>query len=249
MGECSMRQARNEVRKLDILTATMRDMSRTCQRDISRCRERLRAGIIPHMNEEIYQRIQAQLELLDLSERRASMEAGLGADAIRDIRRRQHTLPRLDTLIALAKPLRTSASWLAFGEGDSQSLRPQQVPIVSLVAASRFADVPAVVSTDDAPVLGVSGLPSGQYIGLRVSGDSMDRIAPDGSTVVINISDRELRPRSFYVFRQSDSATFKRYMECPARLEPFSTNPTHEAIAIDNDIDVIGRAVRVITDL
>ena len=77
----------------------------------------------------------------------------------------------------------------------------------------------------------------------------MDRIAPDGSTVVINISDRELRPRSFYVFRQSDSATFKRYMECPARLEPFSTNPTHEAIAIDNDIDVIGRAVRVITDL
>ena len=77
----------------------------------------------------------------------------------------------------------------------------------------------------------------------------MDRIAGDGSVVIANIADRELRPRGFFIFRHGDGATFKRYMDSPPRLEPFSNNPAHEAIALESDMQVIARAVRVITDL
>jgi repressor LexA len=78
---------------------------------------------------------------------------------------------------------------------------------------------------------------------LRVKGDSMDKLVPDGATITIDPDDRDLWDGAQYVVRTQDGeATFKEYHANPARLVPLSNNPTHTAIKLgDEPIEILGR--------
>ena len=213
------------------------------------------------MNKTIVQRIDARIQHLARmrgevpSDASLCKEAGLKKDAIRDIRRKETIVPRIDTLAALAGPLHTTPEWLAFGRGveDPSAAReaPASVPLVSWVAASGFADVPPVSELDDWPQIQVADLPEGRFIALTVNGDSMNRIAVDHSIIIVRITDRALVDRAFYIFQGHNGATFKRYRDQGGspRLEPYSTNPEHDTIYPTDDVAPIGRVFRVITDL
>jgi phage repressor protein C with HTH and peptisase S24 domain len=93
-------------------------------------------------------------------------------------------------------------------------------------------------------------LPPGDWFALKVRGDSMDLIAPDGATILVNRRDTRLVPKKFYVFARGGEATFKRYIDKPVRrLEPYSTNRAHEPIYPGRDLVVVGRVHRVIVDV
>lgn len=211
------------------------------------------------MNQDIYRRIRARLDFIKKSEGKSATaicrEANLGPDAIRDIQRRPHILPRLDTLAALAGPLKTSPEWLAFGRGAEDALAggtaSRAVPLVSWVAASKFAEVLTADAGSEWPTVHVADLPDGRFIALTVEGDSMNRIAVHHATIIVRTSDTVLIDRAFYVFQGADGATFKRYRDKdgPKRLEPYSTNPAHEIIYPTEDVRPVGRVFRVITDL
>jgi len=209
------------------------------------------SGNIPAMSttlkDQILRRIERRLDELKLSANAAGIASGLGKDLIRDWRRSK-ALPRLDSLAKLAPVLKTSPEWLAYEVGPD-SVRDVSVPIVSWVAASRFVDVPQILDASDAPTLSVGDIGNGKHLALEVKGDSMNLVAPEGSKIVVALDQRELLPRRFYVFIKDGSATFKRYMVGPERLDPFSTNGEHEALPIDETTAVIGRVVRVINDL
>lgn len=87
--------------------------------------------------------------------------------------------------------------------------------------------------------------------GLIVDGDSMDKIAPDGSKVVVNPDDRDLHDKRVYAMANDDGeTTFKRYMSSPARLEPCSTNEAHKPIMVSGQpFTVIGRVTRLLVEL
>jgi repressor LexA len=78
---------------------------------------------------------------------------------------------------------------------------------------------------------------------LRVKGDSMDRLVPDGATITIDPDDRDLWDGAQYVVRTQDGeATFKEYHANPARLVPLSNNPAHVSIKLgDEPIEILGR--------
>lgn len=78
---------------------------------------------------------------------------------------------------------------------------------------------------------------------LRVKGDSMDKLVPDGATITIDPDDRDLWDGAQYVVRTQDGeATFKEYHANPARLVPLSNNPAHTAIKLgDEPIEILGR--------
>jgi DNA-binding transcriptional regulator YiaG len=127
--------------------------------------------------------------------------------------------------------------------------RQSEVPLLSDVAASKLADVAHVEYPQDAKMMPGGGLPSGEWFALQVVGDSMDRIAPDGAVIYVNVADKTLLHRRFYVFASGGATTFKRYMERPPRLEPYSWSGAHETIFPRREIQVVGRVGRVVLDL
>lgn len=124
------------------------------------------------------------------------------------------------------------------------------VPVLSWVAAGEIADVGEVPHPADAPTIAIAELPPGDWLALRVDGDSMDKVAPDGSIIAINRRDRRLISGKYYVFADRGAATFKKYIDKPTRLlMPFSTNASHLPIVPGKNIMVIGRVRRVVVEL
>jgi SOS-response transcriptional repressor LexA len=143
------------------------------------------------------------------------------------------------------------AGWILFGErGDVEFPGLLKVPVISLVSASNLRDQSGVTTADIERWITVADLPAGDWVALGVDGDSMNRVAPDGATILVNRADDRLLDGKFYVFSvRGGAATFKRYKRNPEMIQPYSTNPDHLPIAVADDLYVFGRARRVITDL
>jgi len=86
-------------------------------------------------------------------------------------------------------------------------------------------------------------------LALRIVGSSINRVAPDGAIVIVDYSLRALKPGKFYLVRKNGAATVKRYQKSPDRFEPFSTEPDHPIVFPSKELHVVGRAIRVVTDL
>lgn len=123
------------------------------------------------------------------------------------------------------------------------------VPLLSWVSAGAMQAVSHSDELADAQMIPASGLGNGDWFALSVEGDSMDRIAPSGSIILVNRLEKAPLPRKFYIFLQGEEATFKRYADNPPRLEPFSTNPAHEALFPGKNLTVIGRVRRVLIEI
>lgn len=124
-----------------------------------------------------------------------------------------------------------------------------RVPIISWVAAGGFA-----MNFDTATFGEVSSFVELPYrhdhlFALRVKGTSCNVDIPEGSEIVVDYTDRELIDGKYFVFRLNDgAATLKRWRTAPDRLEPNSTDPRHETIFPQGEVEVIGRVVRVIKE-
>lgn len=157
---------------MGVMATSIQDMSRICQGDMSRWKRYRAAGIIPQMENQlrnqILARIERRLKMVDIAAAAASEAAG-GPDIIRDMGRKP-VLPRLDTLANLAPALRTRPEWLAYGAGPEDATEAQvisdvrAVPVLSWVAASKFADSPHVDDVQDAPKVPIGNLDPGEYM-------------------------------------------------------------------------------------
>jgi transcriptional regulator with XRE-family HTH domain len=123
------------------------------------------------------------------------------------------------------------------------------VPILSWVSAGIMLCEDAI---DEAiGTISVGDLdPAGDWIALRVTGDSMNRISPPDSVILVDRNDKRLVPNACYVIDDgTGAATYKRYRSSPPRFEPVSTNAVHEAIFPENQPTVIGRVKKTILDM
>ena len=117
------------------------------------------------------------------------------------------------------------------------------VPVIGMIAAGNWRE--AVQAPDGhIPVLDAKA----QVFALRVSGDSIDRVAPDGSYVAIDPTDPTLQDGSIYAVQNGEGeTTLKRFRRGPDRLEPDSTNALYQPILLGREaITIIGRATQVI---
>lgn len=197
------------------------------------------------INQDIVGRVLSRAKEMKVSPRQLSILSGHGPDLIRDWKREKAPLPRLDSLQKLAEVMGVKAGWLAFGDNFENRIVGREVPLISWVAASRYADTGDATSVEDAPRIVVDSRITARAFALRVIGDSMNRIADEGAVIVVDPEQTDLLPRKYYVFASSEGVTFKRYMAQPPRIEPFSTNTSHEALEITPDTRVIGRVVSV----
>ncbi len=91
---------------------------------------------------EILDRVEQRLALLDISATKASLDAGLSADAIRNLRRSIDTPGRSGmtdrTARLLAPVLRTTVGWLLNGEGEADLFEVQVVGYVGAGDAAHY---------------------------------------------------------------------------------------------------------------
>lgn len=152
------------------------------------------------------------------------------------------------------RALRVSPEWLFTGVGamypePTPAQTGYKVPVISWVAAGNLSD-PGVADETVGEII-VGDLPMGDYFATEVRGDSMDRISPNGSRIIVNAADKLILPGRAYLFSLRGETTYKLYERDPVeRLEPYSTNPNHRAIYLNGGKwDVIGRVVRTYYDL
>jgi len=154
-----------------------------------------------------------------------------------------HLAERLvKALEGLGKPPITENEIMALAERPRKGkLAAIQIPFVSWVSAGAF-------ERDDGQqdILGeISAVelnPKGDWIALRVEGDSMDRISPPGSIILVDRNDKMLVPNACYVIINGDGeTTYKRFRPNPTRFEPVSTNTAHEPIYPSQDPIIVGR--------
>ena len=123
------------------------------------------------------------------------------------------------------------------------------IPLLDSVPAGRLSE--PVSQIIDVPTVSLADLGPGKFFALTVKGDSMDRISPEGSIILVDQADKHLVGGKYYVFSVRGETTYKRWHADPAYLEPFSWSPSHHPIfpKRKKDLEVIGRVKRTIMDL
>ena len=132
---------------------------------------------------------------------------------------------------------------------DAEGIPTSSVPYLAWVSAG--AMIRDDIADEALGHIRVADLPAfADWIALKVSGDSMDRISPPDSIIFVDRSDLNLVPNGCYVISDVEgNATYKRYRSSPVRFEPVSSNPRHEPIFPDNDPIVVGRVRRTILNM
>lgn len=169
---------------------------------------------------------------------------------------RGESMPETEKLSRIADFLSTSVGWILNGEAHTVTMLASgpitHVPLVDTVPAGKLALPMSQLDTAQLPLLAFSDLGRGDFIALTVEGDSMDRISPSSSIIVINKDDRALVSGKPYVFCHRGQVTFKIWRPNPARLQPYSTNPVHDPIYVTDKSEaekmVVGRVKRTVLD-
>ncbi|WP_158085671.1 LexA family protein [Henriciella aquimarina] len=154
----------------------------------------------------------------------------------------------LDVAEKIAEHLKVPVSEVLYTDGGGVV----SAPLISWVSASRLTEM-SIDQVEDAPRVTAPDLSaSGEWIALRVQGDSMDRISPPESIIFVNLREKALVPNACYVIADEDgNATYKRYRPDPQRFEPVSVNDAHQPIFVreDQSPSVLGRVRKSILSL
>lgn len=128
-----------------------------------------------------------------------------------------------------------------------------RVPLLDRVSAGKLKQPLSQIPVEDVPLLAFADLGKGDFIALTVEGDSMDRLAPEGATIVVDRADTTLVSSKAYVLSDRGQVSFKLWKPSPPRWVPFSTNPSHEPIFVKTkeaaERMVVGRVKRAVIDL
>lgn len=198
------------------------------------------------------ERVVARLKEIGKSARRASLDGGLTPDAIRNVLRAKSRNPRRDTLEGIARGLDWTMEELLelapSGNVSHVEGPVYEVPLISWVAAGELSETSDPYLVGDAEEYVPVTHKRRTLIALRVHGASMNRVAPEGSIIIVDYADKTLVSGLYYVVKLGGEATFKRYRGDPPRLEPDSTE-AFDTVFIDRETDVVGRVIQVITKL
>lgn len=136
------------------------------------------------MTDPIVERIQARLEHLKISARKASQLAGFGPDLIREYHR--GSTPTIRAVEKLAPVLDTTPEWLAFGrDAEARAVEVPLLPVIGEVAAGLWHSVDQSDEPlfDPIPVPLDPRFPREAQYGLLVRGTSINRIAQPGDVL------------------------------------------------------------------
>lgn len=135
------------------------------------------------------------------------------------------------------------------GELQTPEVEPvRTIPLVGAVPAGNWRE--AIRNSRGAIPIPDPSTPPNAFA-LKAEGDSMDLVAPDGSTIVLDPDDLDLYPNRYYVVRNSaGETTFKQFKSSPARLVPCSSNGAHKDMVLGRDqFEIVARVIGIYSRL
>ena len=199
----------------------------------------------PAMTPEIGKRIRIAREARGLTQAQVATAMGVSRVTVTQWEIGKH-VPKGHRWKVLADLLGLSADDLLDTPGDAGV---REVPLIQSISAGPWAELETVERLSDLPRIRAASLPPGVFVAARVDGESMNRIAPHGSIVFVDLSERTLVDRGIYIFETDVGATLKRYRDAPPRLTADSTDPGFEDIFPRGPVKAIGRVRRVLFDI
>jgi phage repressor protein C with HTH and peptisase S24 domain len=158
----------------------------------------------PPFADTVSGRIDSRLYALGLTERQASLKAGVSDSFLRNIRKGKSQSPQADNMTALAALLGTSVEWILHGTGDAEAAaqlapsaarsvaaaepRPRdrrRIPLFGVVQGASWSPDGPGVAFERRPLDWFDAPPALEYVddafALRVKGDSMAPLHPHGA--------------------------------------------------------------------
>lgn len=125
------------------------------------------------------------------------------------------------------------------------------IPLLDWVSAGQLLETHSQIAEGDVERIPIANdLGTGKFIALKVEGDSMDRISPSGSVIVVDLAERSLVTGRYYVFSIKGEATYKMWHADPPYLAPYSYNAANTPIFVKGkNLAVVGRVRRTVLDL
>lgn len=187
-------------------------------------------------------RIRARRKQLGLSMEQLAYMVNVHFTTIAKWEKSQRAIPP-EMLASIAVNLEVQPGDLV--PGAPLHLPARMVPVLGKIAAGNWRE--AIESGSLHAPVGYIPAPYGSSnsYALQPDGDSMDLVVPDGGIIVIDPQQIELRDGNIYaVMNDEGESTFKRFRADPPRLEPCSSNPNHQAIALGREpFRVLGRVI------
>lgn len=118
----------------------------------------------------------------------------------------------------------------------------KEIPVIGIAGAGNWLE--AIEHTDEW-ITTPDVIEGNARFAVRVSGDSMNLMLPEGSYAIIDPEQRQLFVGKLYLLLNKEGeATLKRYRADPARFEPVSDNPDHIAFELGiMPFEVVGRVI------
>lgn len=190
------------------------------------------------MREKLLREIDRRLKVLDLTDITLAKAAGLGRDAVRDIRRRPGMNPSHRTVMALAKALGCTVADLT-GERPAPAARQPTSDTVSINELDVHAAAGAGVHDDGSDIMAVHeahavvgvhtyptasfreayGINPGRVRIIPVRGTSMEPELWSGQRVMVDIEDKTPSPPGIFVVWDGLGLVLK-YVEVIANSDP-----------------------------
>ncbi len=128
--------------------------------------------------------------------------------------------------------------------------RVGSAPLLEKVSAGDLLAPLSQIDVATAKRVYFADLEDGEYFALTVEGDSMNRISPEKSTILVNKSNQQLVGGACYVFEHQGGTTYKMWDAKAKSLLPQSTNKRWKPISVKKgDFRIIGRVRRTVMDL
>ncbi len=152
-----------------------------------------------------------------------------------------------DVWLARIAPVLGVPQGALLADGDCfDNIRPNvnNVPIIDYVQAGKFTDSMNPIALEGISDSVLVDFRHDRLFGLKVRGNSMDRILKEGSVVVVDYTDTDLHDRKYYVISNGEGVSIKLYRANPIRFEPESISGQFDTIFPDQNTRVIGRVIR-----
>jgi repressor LexA len=151
-----------------------------------------------------------------------------------------------DVWLAKIAPVLGVPQGALLSDGASfDAVRPTvwDVPVIDYVQAGSFIDTANPYPKGEGMEAVVFEYKHNKVFGLKVQGDSMDRVFKEGTIVVVDYLKTDLHDRKYYVIANGNGASVKQYRANPIRFEPQSFSDAFDTIFPDANTRVIGQVV------